>query len=1146
MRVACTIVARNYLAQARVLAGSFLRHHPDHAFCVLVLDAGDAGAPSEPFPVVRPQDVLERGEFERLATMYTVVELATAVKPSLLRSLFTDGVTSVVYFDPDIEVFRNLDEAFEAAERSGTAFTPHNVEPPPRDGDLTPAEDVVLSVGTFNLGFVAVGVGGLPFLDWWAARLRRDCIILPERQRFVDQRWCDLALGYFGGEVLRSPALNVAWWNVATRRIEEGEGGYRVAGEPLGFVHFSGFDPDLPHLLSTHQGPAPRVLLSERPDLAALWASYGAKLGASGHAQLRVVPYGLGWTRDGIPIDARMRAIYRDALLASERDGSAEPPNAFRDGAEGSFVEWLRRVPPGRGARVPRYLLDIRDTDGGIRTRFPHIPGHDEQRYLDWINDGACPHDIPIAFHPATRMPEPPVSGTNREPKPGINLVGYLRAESGVGEAGRRMLAAIRAAGIPHSTVVYDRTLSRQRHPFADSGSGEPGAFDVNVICVNADQILAFNHDIGPDLRDRWRRIGVWWWEVEAFPPTQWGAFDVVDEVWTGSAFAARAIAATTEKPVRVVPVVVAPAPPTGMTRHELGLPDGFLFLFSFDFDSVFERKNPLGVIHAFLRAFPSPGTPQLVVKSINGDRHRVALELLRHAALGRPDIHIVDGYVSATAQQGMMERCDCYVSLHRSEGFGLTLAEAMSVGTPVIATGYSGNLDFMTSETSYLVPYTLQPIPLNCPPYPAGSSWADPDLAAAAAAMRLVVSDPTAARDRGARGRAAILERYSADAAASFIVARLDELRASDDVAEPEPEPGQTWADVSAAASDRVDRGALLPEPMPDGGVRQFARRLLFRGLRPYLRARSAHDRATADALRALQRQIDGIVGATRPENPGRLGPIDVEVQRLKGRLDDQEGRETGRSKDVVALQRSVWELVSQLRARPYVSAPGAIRTTDEHGMEVMGFATDRLRRDDAYVGFEDLFRGPEAFIQDRQRIYVGMVRGHEPIVDIGCGRGEFLDALGRDGQAGIGIDTDPGMVARAREKGLDVHEADAFAWLGSRQDGSIGVIFSAQVIEHMPGPDVGRFFALCHRKLKPGGLLIAETVNPHSIPALKTFWVDLTHRVPIFPEVALALCGIQGFAEARIVFPVCTGSLESCLDRSGEYAVVARRGTQ
>jgi SAM-dependent methyltransferase len=191
---------------------------------------------------------------------------------------------------------------------------------------------------------------------------------------------------------------------------------------------------------------------------------------------------------------------------------------------------------------------------------------------------------------------------------------------------------------------------------------------------------------------------------------------------------------------------------------------------------------------------------------------------------------------------------------------------------------------------------------------------------------------------------------------------------------------------------------------------------------------------------------------------------------------------------------------------------------------------------------GYEDLFRGSEELIRDRQRAYLDLVSGLEPVLDAGCGRGEFLDLLAERGIAARGVDLDPRMVERCRQKGHDnVEQEDLVAYLERTDPGSLGAIFSARVIEHLPLADLRRFLGLALSRLRPGGLLIAETVNPHSAAALKAFWVDPTNRHPLFPETMLSLCALTGFVSGDVFAPVGCGDWNEDRTRVGEYAVVA-----
>jgi glycosyltransferase involved in cell wall biosynthesis len=204
--------------------------------------------------------------------------------------------------------------------------------------------------------------------------------------------------------------------------------------------------------------------------------------------------------------------------------------------------------------------------------------------------------------------------------------------------------------------------------------------------------------------------IGQWFWELEVAPSWYGDAYQYVDELWAPTKFIEEMLRneAPARIPVRHMPLPLRqPRVVENATRGDLDLDDRFMFLFTFDFMSVMKRKNPLGLVEAFKKAFAPGEGPMLVLKSINGETRPQGFAQLMAACEGRDDIIVMNKYLDSHLSAALMNVCDCYVSLHRSEGLGLTIAEAMLLGKPVIATGYSGNLDFMTPETSYMVPWT-------------------------------------------------------------------------------------------------------------------------------------------------------------------------------------------------------------------------------------------------------------------------------------------------------------------------------------------------------------------------------------------------------------------------------------------------------
>jgi hypothetical protein len=382
---ACTIVARNYLPQARVLARSFQEHHPDVPFTVLVIDDPAPPTRGENFAVLGLSDIgLDPGEAERMALIYDVTELATAVKPWFLRRLLRSGPEIALYFDPDIEIFAPLLDVAELARAHSIVLTPHVLEPFPQDG-LQPSESTIMGTGIYNLGFIAVGPGCEPFLDWWAARLRRECIIDPPRMRFTDQRWIDFVPSLFAHHILRDPACNVAYWNLTQRALSWSGSDYAVNGEPLRFFHYSGYEPSQPGRLSKFQGDPPRLRLEPGTALARICGRYREQLLAEGFEKSTDEPYRYGSFGSGLPIDRAIRRAYRSALIEHEAGIGPEPPNPFLGADPASFLEWITEPLESASAIITRYMLATWDVRPDLRDSLPDPVARDAPALYEWF-----------------------------------------------------------------------------------------------------------------------------------------------------------------------------------------------------------------------------------------------------------------------------------------------------------------------------------------------------------------------------------------------------------------------------------------------------------------------------------------------------------------------------------------------------------------------------------------------------------------------------------------------------------------------------------------------------------------------------------------------------------------------------------------
>jgi glycosyltransferase involved in cell wall biosynthesis len=755
--IAGTIVARNYLAQARVLAASFHEHYPDSLFVTLVIDGRSPEPPLPGCVDLSLDDVMDRASWSQMATMYSVMEFATALKPAFLSELLNRGADHAWYLDPDIVVFDHLQSVTTALHSAPIALTPHALHPYPRD-KATPDEAVLKHAGLYNLGFIGVSHGAKEFLSWWQERLHTDATVDLPNALFTDQRWVDFVPTLFPCAIVRDPTLNVAYWNLHERPLTSVDGVLRVDGRRLGFFHFSGFSPADPEVVSKHSGPQPRVTFERHPELRAIFDDYASALLRNGYDRHSTIAYALDKSNTGVVIDRLMKEQYRLQVL----EGTSDLPDPF-DGTD-DFTDWLD-LTLGRNWR--RFTADQRElwsSRPDLRAAFPDIFGRDAAPFLRWIASEPSQSSSAQAAAKAS-LNDLEVAPT-RLRRGGWNVVGYMSAEKGMGEAGRRIAEAVKGTGLPTHVVRRSSRNTRQAHTAEPTGS-EDLVYRNSILVVNADQVAAAARSLGLDPQRRGRTIGVWFWELEEFPSHLWpGVFDYVDEIWAGSEFLQKSFSAVAPVPVeRITLEVPTPRVPAGVERHHVGLDDAFTFLFTFDANSVMARKNPHGVIDAYRAAFSEHAGTKLLIRAINGHRHQRIFDALVARANDRSDIRVIDQWLTAPLAQAQLALADCFVSLHRSEGFGYNIAGAMAAGTPTIATQYSGNLDYMTQENSWLIPASMMPVGPGALPYAPTSLWADPDLSAAAQAMRELFQNYDEAKRRARLGQQYLQTEHSYDA---------------------------------------------------------------------------------------------------------------------------------------------------------------------------------------------------------------------------------------------------------------------------------------------------------------------------------------------------------------------------------------------
>jgi hypothetical protein len=884
----CTIIAKNYLAYARVLARSLAGVQPTDRLAVLVIDdfAGYIDPDAEPFDVLTPA-AIGCEPFTAMALRYSVLELSTAVKPWLMRHLLQATGAPVTYLDPDICVYGSLEELDRLAACHRVVLTPHNCRPIPADGRRPSQVDVMIA-GVYNLGYLSLAPGEEvdELLAWWSDRLRRDCRVDPVWGYFVDQRWFDLVPGFVSDPaILREPQYNVAYWNLHERRLQEQDGSYLVDGSPLGFFHFSGFDPERPLVLSRHQD---RIDAAADPVLERLLADYAHAVIEQGHRQSRRWPYTFAALADGTRLDERLRELFD--RYAQEHDDVV--PSPFTPEGVRAFDEWLLGRQPGAPPGINRALAWLYERRADLRGAFPDIAGQDREPFLAWARE-IGPGEEPLLARLAPRLraaaPEaggggspgaaatgssPSGDGSSARPSSwagapwGVNLVLDPSADAELAAASWSLVKALDLAGVrslPVASWPVEPCGAADAPPWlAERRPGpEMAPFALDLLCADPQRLAELAIGLGPG-RGRYT-IALWLWPYESLPPALWDRLLLLDEVWVPSRHvehAVRAAATRSGTDVAVhalgLPIALDAGPPR--TRAELDLPeDELLFHVLVDHRSGFERQNPLAAIEAFGRAFGPGEGAGLVVECLSPEAapaHHA--ELVRAAARHR-DVRLLEraGAGDRAETVALLALCDCHVSLHRAVAFGIWPARAMWLAKPVIATGYSGNLEYMNEENSHLVRHTMVDVEGSPERVAPGGRWAAPDGAHAAELMRTVFEDPAAGRALGTRAAASIRASHGAQVRAAALSRRMESIRGVGRPRRP-PDPIRRRPRALASLPMRLAEG-----PPPVGGGRAAAarerlRRAVLRLMRPYTAFQGDVNAQLLAALAELDSEVD------------------------------------------------------------------------------------------------------------------------------------------------------------------------------------------------------------------------------------------------------------------------------------------------
>jgi glycosyltransferase involved in cell wall biosynthesis len=363
----------------------------------------------------------------------------------------------------------------------------------------------------------------------------------------------------------------------------------------------------------------------------------------------------------------------------------------------------------------------------------------------------------------------------------GVNLIGYARMETGIGESCRIAARSLSSVGIPIGIINYEGTNRARMADYSwEHMEIKNPIYPINIFHINAEQMIEVHANYGNQMFDNKYNIGYWHWELPEFPDEWQGSFKFVNEVWVPSTFVANSISMNSPVPVVKIPHGVEVNITNHRDRAYFNLPKGvFLFLSMYDIKSYQERKNPLASIKAFKQAFgPIDKSVGLVIKVNNAKSDVEEVKSLRRFISDYSNIYLITEVLSRNDTNSLIQTTNSFISLHRSEGFGLGLAEAMYLGKPTIGTNWSANTDFMDNQNSCLVDYELIQVGKDYGPYKANQYWADPDIEHASTFMKRLVSDAEYYHQTSSAGELSIKRDYSPTVVGELIKKRLHYIR--------------------------------------------------------------------------------------------------------------------------------------------------------------------------------------------------------------------------------------------------------------------------------------------------------------------------------------------------------------------------------
>lgn len=752
-----TIVARNYLAQACVLMHSAKKHLQESniELYVFVADTYKQTELNKLLDIesyaelikrahVLPLEVFHDEDIMPMFKKYNPVEFCTSIKPICFDYLRLNGFSQVLYLDPDIEIFGEMTFLFEKLATHSVVLTPH-IASPIDDGYKLSTIDIQMA-GVFNFGFLAFNFmfnETVQLNNWWLNTLKANCYINFSHGVFVDQKWGNLFpcfLNHF--YILTDPGYNIAYWNLHERYIRITEKELLSNDKPVQFIHYSGFSPLKPQVLSKYQD---RYNLTDLPILFEVFQNYTKKLLHAQYVLFNKIEFG------------------SDFIETSHGSGVQVPEKLPR---EAGFFEKLKVVLKDmvrlflQGKLNELMRLAFRKSWVLLKRQglFHKSEVETEQTKLEQQADVKTEPEICLTPHVPACFPN------------AVNIVGYLNSELGIGESARGLIQAFDKLNIESNLYNFELSPSRKNETsFSQRFSSTFTNSLVEIIHVNADQVNNyFNSEISKLSRAKFR-VGYWYWELEEFPETFTYGQNYFNEIWVATAFVKSGLEKKIKVPIRVIPPAIR-FQPQGATPELFGFKKQcFKVLVCFDGFSYQSRKNPEAAIIAFRKFYETTANvnAQLIVKTIN-----LTTEQVERLSLELKDLPhlLINDYLDSFEMRKLLATVDVYMSLHRAEGLGLNIIEAMFQKKPVIVTNYGGNLDYCNEDNSCLVSFNKIKIEKNYGPYKKGYVWAEPSVSHAANFLKLLYGSEEMREKVGARAHATVVSKFSTDTVSNIL----------------------------------------------------------------------------------------------------------------------------------------------------------------------------------------------------------------------------------------------------------------------------------------------------------------------------------------------------------------------------------------